>query len=443
MKLSGIFVSRKYGDIIRELYPGKEADRRIRKYGREKGVLFIVIVTAALLLSIPVFISDSSNMENPVYEIARGESGSGARTVSLRVRADNGYEDNISVNVDAREYRTDELEEYSLRLDDVLWEKILGDNSDRANVTYDLDLKEHIEGYPFAITWKTDRPQILSGRGIINRDKLRKEDPDNEGVGIRLCATCRYGDYSEEKEAYVEVHAPVSDAGDRMGDIIEASINDSDEESKNNDSQILPHYAGGNKLSFYRKGVNRGWVVIFLGIATAFMMMAARNSRIREKRDYRRKQIDSDYSNIVNQYALYYIAGMNPRSIWYSICSRYEDGPGASAKNRRFAYEEMIMTKKMMEDGCGELAAYDEFAKRCQNIRYRSFINFVKQSVIKGGRGLDEVLQEEIDKAQREKNNMIRTLAAEAETKLLLPMFMILVTVLAIVMIPALIGLNG
>ena len=49
---------------------------------------------------------------------------------------------------------------------------------------------------------------------------------------------------------------------------------------------------------------------------------------------------------------------------------------------------------------------------------------------------------EEMEKAREEKNNMIKTAAAEAETKLLLPMFMMLAVVIAIVMIPALIGLN-
>jgi hypothetical protein len=100
-------------------------------------------------------------------------------------------------------------------------------------------------------------------------------------------------------------------------------------------------------------------------------------------------------------------------------------------------------TKKMMEEGCGELNAYDEFAHRCQSIKYRSFVCLVKQSVIKGGRDLDNILEEELGKAQRDKNNTVRMQASEAETKLLLPMFMMLITVIAIVVIPAFIGLNG
>ena len=62
--------------------------------------------------------------------------------------------------------------------------------------------------------------------------------------------------------------------------------------------------------------------------------------------------------------------------------------------------------------------------------------------MIKGGRDLDNILEEELGKAQRDKNNTVRMQASEAETKLLLPMFMMLITVIAIVVIPAFIGLN-
>jgi pilus assembly protein TadC len=96
-----------------------------------------------------------------------------------------------------------------------------------------------------------------------------------------------------------------------------------------------------------------------------------------------------------------------------------------------------------MNEGYSELAAYDEFASRCDSISYKVFISLVKQAVVKGNAGLEQLLYEEIDKAQRERNNRIRTLASEAETKLLLPMFMMLLTVLVFVMVPAFLGLNG
>ena len=153
--------------------------------------------------------------------------------------------------------------------------------------------------------------------------------------------------------------------------------------------------------------------------------------------------MEADYPNILNQYALYFTAGMNPRAIWSAICSRYEHDREISGGVRRYAYEEMIMAKRMMDEGLSEIAAYDLFATRCDNVRYRAFISFVKQTAQKGGDGLKSVLYEEMEKAKAEKNNLIKVAASEAETKLLLPMFMMLIVVIAIVMVPAFIGLNS
>ena len=324
-----------------------------------------------------------------------------------------------------------------------MWDEILGENESATYVTFNLNLTDQIEGFPFDITWKTDKPQILGGSGVIDKEKLREADPGNEGIQVQLCATCRYKEYSEDKMAYVELHSVPQNTRDEIKEAIDRSIMHSDTESQNEHDQKLPEYAGNNTLRFYRSVVNRGWAVLFAGMLSAFLIMAYYDRKIKDRAELRRKEIEEDYPNILSQYALYHTAGMNPRAIWYNICNRYEENLDGAGKRRRYAYEEMITTKKMMEEGCGELYAYDEFARRTQSIRYRSFVNLVKQSVVKGSRDLDSILEEELGKAQKDKNNMVRIRASEAETKLLLPMFMMLIAVIAIVMIPAFIGLNG
>ena len=150
--------------------------------------------------------------------------------------------------------------------------------------------------------------------------------------------------------------------------------------------------------------------------------------------------MDRDYPQIINQYALYYCAGMNHRAIWQEICNKYESDKKGG---KRFAYEEMLVTNRKLQEGVGELNAYEEFARRCQNVKYRAFVSLIEQWVQKGGNSLDILLEEEIDKAYKEENNRVRLLAQELSTKLLVPMIMMLVIVLVIVMVPAFISFNG
>lgn len=442
MRLSDIFVTKGTEELIRQLYPKSEAGRMIRKHKKQKSLIFTLMIVSSVLVFIPVFTIDRKQSRKPVKELHRNEAGYGSRAVTLDVATDSGYSDRITVNVNDRIYSDEELEEYSRRLDEILWTQILGDNESAGYVTSELNLMDRVDGFPFDISWKSDKPQILSGSGTINKDKLKEEAPGNEGLPVMLCATCNYKDYSEDKMACVVLYPTPPNKRDAIKESIDLSIEASDADSRNDYDQKLPEYAADSPVRFYSSAINRGWAVLFFGTVSAFLIMALLDRKIKDRAESRRKQIEDDYPNILNQYALYHTAGMNPRTIWYNICNRYEENTGTDGKNRRYAYEEMITTKKMMEEGCGELNAYDEFARRTQTIRYRSFVNFVKQSVVKGSRDLDNILEEELGKAQRDKNNTVRMQASEAETKLLLPMFMMLVTVIAIVMIPAFIGLN-
>ena len=259
---------------------------------------------------------------------------------------------------------------------------------------------------------------------------------------MQIRAAISYGDYSEDKYSSVVLKRRIKNGKEAVREAVETSIKETDEMSRAERIQILPDSAGGWEVTFYDASVNRGWAVLLMGGAGAVLALAADERKIRDMCDERKKQMDIDHPGILNQYMLYFAAGMNTRAIWYSMCRRYEESLDPSGRNRRYAYDEMVSARNRMDEGCGEIEAYEEFAKRC-DMKYRSFISLIKQAALKGNGSLSEQLYEEMEKALREKNNRVKTEASEAETKLLLPMFMMLAVVLAIVMIPAFIGLNG
>ena len=437
MKTGNIFVSAKTAANIRQIRSKKDADRMIAGLGKKRAVTVMFIMGFFILAAVVVFIFDRESMSEPLRGLERGEYKSGDRKVTLTAVAEDGYEETIVVNVSERRYSEKELEEYSRGIDEVLWKEILGENTGPENVMYDLDLKKHIEGFPFDIVWKTDKPLILGSNGILNRENLAKEDPDDEGVYVRLCATLKYKDYSEDRYGYVLIKQMTGSAKDDMSGMIGALIKESDSLTRSGKIQELPDTAGGQRIRFYIRRMNKGWAVLLLGAVFAMLPISASDAGIEDEAKKRRKQIEKDYSTILNQYVLYYMAGMNPRAIWTAMCERYESERKTAGRKKSFVCEEMITTRNRMEEGCGELAAYDEFAARCGNVRFRTFISFVKQAVVKGNDGLDRLLYDEMDKARRENINRVKTEASEASTRLLLPMFMMLIVVLVTVMVPA------
>ena len=442
MRIYELFVPKKTEKYIRQLCDAKEAQNRIRSLGNKKAARFLIVILASLVISVPLFVSDMIRTTQPVTSLDRNEPGKGSRTVPLHVAASSGYEEDITVDVDEREYTDEEIAKMSAKLDTVLWEEILGDNTDPENVEYDLKLPLRLKGYPFDITWKSSDPFVLGSNGRINSEALKKKDEYDKGIKIQLCATLKYKDHTEDKYSYIIVRKESGPAGDRRADMIERAVAECSNATGLENFQALPKEAGGEHITFYDRSSGRGWMVILLGIVMAFLIMASKDEKIKKEAYDRKRQIEHDHPEILNRYMLYYMAGMNPRAIWYEICSRYEQG-GIDQNGRRYAFEEMVKARNRMEEGCGELAAYDGFAERCDDIRFRTFISFVKQAVVTGGDGLCTVLYEEMDKAYRDKMGQIKVSASEAETKLLLPMFMMLAVVLVIVMVPAFMGLNG
>ena len=440
MRMSEFFVSGKTASCIKEMYRKTEAEKRIRLLGKRRAKIFSAAVAFSVLIAVPVTVVDEVSNAKPVTFVSRSGYGEGDRTVTLEACPEGAKAEKITVKVSERRYSETEINDYSKKLDEVLWKNILGNNTDPEEIVNDLDLRDHIEGFPFSIEWTSDRPLLVGRDGVINNERLAKED-NGQGILVRLRASLSYKDYKEDKYFYVRLRK--REEGKSIREMIEASVEAGDELSREDEVQMLPDELSGRKITFYASSINKGPIVFALGIIVTIIIMADKDDKIRKEAMNRRKQIEADHARILNQYALYHTAGMNPRTIWSEICKVYENRLKQSSKNRRYAFDEMLISKKMMDEGAGELAAYDDYAQRIGSIRYRSFISLIKQAAKKGGTGLTEMLYEETEKAQRERMAAIRAQASEAQTKLLLPMFMMLIVVLVIVMVPAFVGLDG
>ena len=135
---------------------------------------------------------------------------------------------------------------------------------------------------------------------------------------------------------------------------------------------------------------------------------------------------------IVNKFALFYSVGMTTKGIFQKLCRDYEETKKRkNGKGFRYVYEELLLTRAKMEEGVGEIAAYEDLARRLKHPKYRQLVNLMGKSDI------SLTLSKELQKAFAERKNHAKELGEEAGTKLLLPMFLMLLVVIIVIMIPA------
>lgn len=431
--------SEKTRSRLEVLYDGKEFERIRRQLVRKKIKIFSVVIVVTFLMAIAVGSIESREYDTILESISRNGYGKGDKVLTLvaNYEADIG-EEKIPVVVAERKYSDAEIEEYAGKIEEVLNSKILGDNQSLENVRSDLNLITHLDEFPFTVSWKTEDPSLINDRGIINHSNVRKKLRETEGGGLplRLCATIKYEEYVQDIYFYIVLNTFEGMTKEILAEDTLEAIKKLGEEGKSDDKAVLPKEVDGIKVSFRKSKNNTFTVILPIGFICALGLIIGKDKEIEKEFEKRNEEIDKDYSRIVSQYALYYCAGMNHRKIWAEICNRYEKKI-MSGEKKRYAYEEMLRTRNQLEDGAGEFNAYEEFATRCNNPKYRAFVNLIEQSVKRGNENLYEILDEEVERCRREENNRIRMEIQELSTKLLLPMILLLLVVIVIVIVPA------
>lgn len=107
------------------------------------------------------------------------------------------------------------------------------------------------------------------------------------------------------------------------------------------------------------------------------------------------------------------------------------------------AYDEMIITAREISDGESGRKAYQRFSQRVDLGCYQRFIRILLQSLVKGNKGICTMLEKESDDAFKERKLLAKKLGEEASTKMLVPLMLMMIVVMAIIIAPAVLSFKG
>ena len=177
--------------------------------------------------------------------------------------------------------------------------------------------------------------------------------------------------------------------------------------------------------------------IVLFGALVASLLPAAEQSRLREKKKKRERELLLEYPDMVSKLALLLGAGMTLSGAWERIVSSYVKGKTEGRKSVLPVYEEMDIAVHEMQSGVGEIKAYQHFGERCGVQRYRRLSSMLTQNLKKGNRRLMEMLLQEAENAFEERKNLAKKYGEEAGTKMLFPMIALLVVMMVILLVPA------
>ena len=177
-----------------------------------------------------------------------------------------------------------------------------------------------------------------------------------------------------------------------------------------------------------------------LALAAAAAAVIAKKREEQNAQIKRREQMLMDYPGLIMKFTLLVQAGLTARKAFQKIALDYgkrEDG------KKREAYEEIRVACYEMDSGISEAEAYRRFGERCGQVKYKTLSTLLIQNLQKGSRYLADLLEKESVEAWEERKRKARVLGDTAATKLLLPMVLMLLVVMAVIMLPACLSFYG
>lgn len=140
----------------------------------------------------------------------------------------------------------------------------------------------------------------------------------------------------------------------------------------------------------------------------------------------RSEELLGDFSEVVSKLALLTNAGMIMREAWNEV----------AFTNDRTIYAEMQRACVEMDNGVSEMEAIRRFGLRCMIPEIKKFSTTIIQGLEKGNSELTVMLQAQSDEVWAMKQQLIRRKGAQANTKLMIPMFIMFIGILIMIVIP-------
>ena len=404
-----------------------------------KTIFYVMFCAATIALLTEI--SGQGVMQNfGKVRINREDYGGNSVNHQLQMQIEGEKSENVEIQVSPRMYSEEEVQSLFRQAMNKLDQVILGENETADHVVKPLCFPQELEGYPFAISWEPGRYDVMDMNGRINQDAVLEEDPEGEGVLVKITGILRYGTEEAAYNTQVLVFADVEETETIRNQVLNAA-RQAEEVSREEKSFVLPEQVNGRTVRWRFRKESKVMPVLMLGaVICVFLVVQERQKKEKQRKD-RKEQMLFDYPEIVSQFTMLMGAGMTAKNVRKKTTADY-CGQKERGGRVRDAYEEMVITLQEMQSGIPEAECYERFAARCGLVPYMKMGALLSQNLRKGAKGTSDMLKMEAIQAMEDRKSRARRLGEEAGVKLLLPMLLMLVIVLVIVVVPAFLSID-
>lgn len=393
-----------------------------------------VAAVCVLFLLLAGYVERTERHLDNENRIVRAEPGGGSTDVSLTLSAEGLFQGKrYPLTVEEQAIGETEAEEYFAMARAEIDRDFFAGGESADCVTRKVHMEEHYVRGLVGAEWNLDSYRVMEPDGSLIGEAI---PAGGEMVSATVSLSC--GGYKQNYCFSFCVYPGEKTQEEALLDSIGAAI--AGQEAA--ECLTLPGEVDGYRLEWEETKRHLVWKVFFLELIILVLLYFVKQERAREQERLRKEQMRLDYSEIVNKLLILMGSGMTLKQAWNRISARYSDKRENGQKETRYVYEEMLITSHEISDGVSEARAYQNFGERTGVGAYSRLVRILVQNLQTGSRGLCRLLEQEAQTALEERKALARKYGEEAGTKLLIPMILMLVIVIAIIMVPAMLSFN-
>lgn len=431
-------------DVLREIYVDEKPEISLEKQGCKCIASALAVIAATAFVCFAYTYSKESLLIDGKY-LKRNQAGSGSEKYEVMIKNKVTEKIRYIINVSEQKLQGEDFERLKAETAYYLDKRVLCENKSADCVRDKIELPAEIPGTGVTVKWDDDNSWFVAVDGTLKNGEY--SDP----VPVTLHAELTY--YENVWDYYFDmmIYPPIvtekdiflSDLNDKLADI--------DRETQTEELYELPMTIDEIDIGWEEEEDNTVRNFFIMGLVAAGIILPALKKDLKDKQKKRTEQMMRDYPDIISKFIMLITAGMTCRAAWEKICRDYlkslerektkegeiKTGKRKKAGNRRYAYEEMVISNNEMQLGLPEIKVYERFGNRCSVPAYNRFGNMLARNIKRGSAGIIEILESEAKESFAERRENVRKKGEETGTKLLIPMFGMLILVIAIVVVPA------
>lgn len=360
----------------------------------------------------------------------------------------------IDFVISPKRYTIDEIDEKYEYLADEIITNMLGGNESYDNINKNLKFEKNIyDGIEVIYDFKLDENMpfdeakkyynLIDDTGIIHNELINEGESINGYIEFYMRTYVVGQDNKYNSDIYsvkATIKGKILDEEEKVIKDLLLNIDNNNKANQNIEYVSMPLEINGLQIKYNNKTDFTFLIIFLLGVVCIILLEYKKRNDQKIIEKEKKEILINIYPKFITKLLLYLETGLTVRNALSRIANDYRVSVENGLYKNNILYDKLYELKVKLDNGANEEKVYENISHELDDRKYNRFFNMIIQNFKNGSKELSKILELEAYDSLQEKKNNIKKLGEEASTKLIMPLLLELMIIMAVIIVPAFMG---